>query len=81
MVIQTEVAHAIAGTVKMDLLRELKTEDEHGRYRDYTGGLYLYQNISEMFVNLNDAIRALEKRKRLHYRHLSTGSGMTANRR
>ena len=53
----------------MDLLRELKTEDEHGRYRDHAGGLYLYQNISEMFVNLNDAIRALEKKKRFHYRH------------
>jgi len=52
----------------MYLLRELKTEDEHGRYRDYAG-MYLYQNISEMFVKLNDAIRALEKKKRIHYRH------------
>jgi hypothetical protein len=54
--------------MKMDFLREFKTEDEHGRYRDYAGGLYLYQNISEMFVKLNDAIRALEKKKQLHYR-------------
>jgi hypothetical protein len=69
VVIRMEVSHAIAGKSKMDLLREpLNTKDEHGRYRDYTD-LYMHQNISEVFVKLNDAIRALEKKKQLHYRH------------